>query len=48
MNVKIGTEAVQFLSGNICFKFSVLCLFAAQIWIRCARDDFGRLDPDPH
>jgi hypothetical protein len=26
MNVGIGTVAAQFLSGNICFEFSLLCL----------------------
>jgi ABC-type multidrug transport system fused ATPase/permease subunit len=28
MMVEIKTESVQFLFWNICFEFSVLCLFA--------------------
>ncbi len=27
MNVKIGNEAMQFHSGNICFEFSVQCTY---------------------
>jgi hypothetical protein len=29
MNVDIGTETAQFLAGNVCFEFSVLCLCCA-------------------
>jgi hypothetical protein len=29
MHVEIGSEAAQFLSGNICFEFSVLYLWNA-------------------
>ncbi len=30
MNVEVGTVAAQFLSGNTCLEFSVLCLFRAK------------------
>jgi hypothetical protein len=41
MNVEIGTEAAQFLSGNICFEFygivslqcmGRICVFIGELW----------------
>jgi hypothetical protein len=39
MNVEIGTEtvSVQFLSGNICFEFSVLCICCSVCPFQCTK-----------
>jgi hypothetical protein len=40
MNLEIGTVAAQSFSGNICFEFSVLVLFRANVEGRTEK--FGR------